>query len=171
MIRGIRPGCGMPATLLAGLMTLAVGAYADTYPRQPGIKITNYTFDITLSDTNNEFAVKSTVELQFLAPGVNAVELDLCQFSAQPRSPHLAGGIPDPCAEPSGGRGNTTPPSGNKGMTVTSVTSGAQPLKFRHDHDRLRVELPHAFQAGDRYEFTVAYHGVPATGILIAKNK
>ena len=158
--------------LLAAVLTLAAVAYADTYPRQSGIKISNYTFDIALSDANNEFVVKSTVELQFLATGVTAVELDLCQFRAQPRSPQLAGGIPDPCAEPSGGRaGNTAPPSGNKGMTVTAVTSGGQSLKFQHEHDRLRVELPRAFQPGDRYQFTVAYHGVPATGILIANNK
>lgn len=158
--------------LLAGLMTLAAGVYADTYPRQAGIKVTNYTFDITLSDANNEMAVKSTVELEFLTSGVSAVELDLCQFSAQPRSPQLAGGISDPCAEPSGGRGgNTAPPSGNKGMIVTSVSSGSQPLKFEHNHDRLHIELPRAFRQGEHYEFTVAYHGTPATGILIGKNK
>ena len=34
--------------LIAGLLTTPVATRADTYPRQPGIKITNYTFDYTL---------------------------------------------------------------------------------------------------------------------------
>src|ERR1700678_612434 len=102
--------------LLAGLFTIPSQATADTYPRQTGIKITNYTFDIVLSDANNEFVVQDTVDVQFLAAGVTGVDLDLCKFSAQARSPQKGDGITDPCAEPSGGRGNTAPPSGGKGM-------------------------------------------------------
>jgi aminopeptidase N len=56
-------------------------------------------------------------------------------------------------------------------MTVSAVRSGSQALKFRHENDRLQVSLPRTFQPGDRYEFTVSYRGVPATGILIANNK
>jgi aminopeptidase N len=158
--------------LLAGLWMIAGKATADTYPRQAGFKIANYTFDITLNDANNEFVVQDTVEVQFLAAGVTRVELDLCKFSAQPRNPQMANGIADPCAEPSGGRGgNAVAPSGGKGMTVTGVTSGTQPLKFQHENDRVRIDLPRAFQPGEQYEFTVAYHGIPATGILVANNK
>jgi aminopeptidase N len=157
--------------LLASLLTLS-SAIADTYPRQPGIKIANYTFDIALSDANNEFVVQDTVDVQFLAAGVTSVDLDLCKFSAQPRSAQMANGLPDPCAEPSGGRGgNTVSPAGGKGMTVTAVTSAGQALDYQHENDRLRVRLPGAFHAGDHYRFTVNYHGVPATGILVANNK
>ena len=165
-------GIAFVEAVLVGLLAVTTPAAADTYLRQPGIKITNYTFDITLTDANNEFVVQDTVELQFLAAGVTAVDLDLCKFNAQVRSPQMANGFPDPCAEPSGGRGGiTTTPTGGKGMTVTGVTSGGQPLKYQHENDRLHVSLPRAFQPGDRYEFTVSYHGVPATGILIANNK
>ena len=146
---------------------------ADTYPRQTGVKVTNYTFNISLNDKNNEFVVQDTVHLIFLAPGVSAVDLDLCQYSAQPRNPQMANGFPDPCAEPSarGGRGNTTAPSGGKGMTVTAVTSDGTALTFLHRDDRLHVNLPRAFQPGDHFQLTVDYHGVPATGILVANNK
>jgi aminopeptidase N len=145
---------------------------ADTYPRQTGIKITNYTFDIALNDGNNEFVVQDTVEVQFLAAGVTVVDLDLCKFSAPARSPQRADGIVDPCAEPSGGRGgNNATPSGGKGMTVTGVTSGSQALTFQHENDRLHVNLPRNFLPGERYGFTVGYHGIPATGVLIANNK
>jgi aminopeptidase N len=151
---------------------LTAFAVADTYPRQPAIKIANYTFEITLSDATNEFIVQDTVQTQFLSPGVNTIELDLCNFNTQVRSPQMANGFSDPCAEPTGGRsGVTTTPSGGKGMTVTAITSGGQTLPFRHENDRLRVNLPRAFKIGEQFEFTISYHGVPATGILIANNK
>jgi aminopeptidase N len=56
-------------------------------------------------------------------------------------------------------------------MTVTAITSGGQTLTFRHENDRLRVNLPRAFKTGEQFDFTISYHGVPATGILIANNK
>ncbi len=62
-------------------------------------------------------------------------------------------------------------PTGGKGMTVTAVTADGAPLRFRHENDRLHIAFPHAFQTGERNALTVGYHGVPATGILIRKNK
>ncbi len=73
---------------------------ADTYPRQPGIRIAGCTFDITLSDAADEFRVVETVDVEFVAAGVEAIDLDLCNFTAAPRSPRKADGLADPCAEP-----------------------------------------------------------------------
>jgi aminopeptidase N len=56
-------------------------------------------------------------------------------------------------------------------MKVDHVVSGTQPLKYQHANDRLRVEFPRTFQAGERFSFTVEYRGTPATGILIGPNK
>ena len=145
---------------------------ADTYPRQPGITITGYTFDITLSDASDEFVVADTIEVQFVAPGVTTIELDLCKFSDKPRSGTLASGFADPCAEPSGGRdGAATSPKGGKGMTVTGVSTSGQPLMFQHENDRVRVAVPRPFESGERWSFTVNYRGVPATGILVGNNR
>lgn len=148
---------------------------ADTYVRQPGIRISHYSFNITLSDTTDELAVNETVDVRFLAPDVRAIELDLCKFSAQPRGALTHDGQHDPCAEPTGGgrRGGPPmqPPSGGKGMTVTAVSADGQALTFAHDNDRVRVTLPRAFKPGDEWSFTLTYHGVPATGVLIGKNK
>jgi aminopeptidase N len=162
------------AALAVGL--LAFHAMADTYPRQTGIKVVQYRFEITLNDSNDEFDVRDTAEVQFLSNGVGSVDLDLCEFRAEPRRPQAANGVPDPCAEAaaraaSGRRAAVPPPTGGKGMKVTAVTAGGQPLTFRHENDRLRVTLPRMFQAGEHFEFTVNYHGVPATGILVGKNK
>ena len=50
----------------------AAPAAADTYVRQPGIRIAHYTFDITLSDASNEFAVRETVDVRIIAAGVTS---------------------------------------------------------------------------------------------------
>lgn len=161
----------VPALVLVVLSAVAPLS-ADTYPRQSGIRITGYTFDITLSDATDEFVVADTVDVQFVAEGVKAIDLDLCKFSAEPRSPRASNGLADPCAEPGGGRGGAaTPPKGGKGMTVTGVTAGGQALAYQHENDRVRVSLPRAFKAGERLSFTVSYRGVPATGILVANNR
>jgi aminopeptidase N len=169
-----RAGCyGAIAALVTGWLAMTPArVIADTYPRQPGLSIAHYTFDVTLSDANDEFLVKETVNVRFLAGGVTTVDLDLCKFTAQPRAPLTAGQPRDPCAEPSGGRGGTgAAPVGGKGMIVTAVASDGRALTFQHENDRLRVTLPRAFPAGDHCEITLSYHGVPATGILIARNK
>jgi aminopeptidase N len=144
---------------------------ADTYPRQPGIRITNYTFDYTLTDASNELVVKQGVDVTFVAAGVKTIDLDLCKFSAAPRPAQAANGFADPCAEPAGGRGGGPAPTGGKGMTVTAVAAGDQALTWQHDNDRLRVTMPRAFAAGETFTFSVSFHGVPATGILIGNNR
>jgi aminopeptidase N len=163
---------GMTPLLTVGLFALAGRSFADTYARPAGIQIANYTFDITLNDANNELAVADTVDIRFLAAGVAGIDLDLCQFASRVRPAQTANGFPDPCAEPMGGRGGTRiTPTGGKGMTVTAVTSGGQALVFRHENDRVHINLPRAFRSGEEFQFTVSYHGVPATGILIGNNK
>ncbi|MDQ3170458.1 MAG: M1 family metallopeptidase [Acidobacteriota bacterium] len=152
------------------LLSTTVGAVADVYPRQPGISVKGYTFDITLNDASNDIAVRATVGLEFVAAGVTTVELDLCQLTVAPRPAKTPAGLGDPCAEPPARQGRPAP-SGGKGMTVTAVTSAGGALTFQHERDRVRVTLPRAFAAGDRFAFTVEYHGMPATGLLIANNK
>jgi len=163
------------STLVAACLGVAASTAlkADTYPSQTGIRITNYTFSFTLTDVSNELVVKEGVDVQFVAAGVKTIDLDLCKFSQQARNPKAANGFDDPCAEPgNGGRGGAVPaPSGGKGMTVTAVTADEQALTWTHDNDRMHVTMPRAFVAGDRFTFTVSYHGVPATGILIGDNK
>ena len=157
-------------TLLLAVLISVPGGAADVYPRQPGISVKGYTFDIRLNDTNNIIAVRSTVDLEFVAAGVKTVALDLCQFTAAPRPAKTPAGRGDPCAEPPA-RGARPAPSGGKGMTVAAVTTAAGPLQFEHTDDRVRVTMPRAFAAGERFAFTVEYQGIPATGLLIADNK
>ena len=46
-------------------------------------------------------------------------------------------------------------------LTVVSVSSEGNELKFTHDQNRVAAELRHWYQRGSRFEVTVKYHGQP----------
>ena len=158
------------AAAMGAVPAATVATRADVYPRQPDITITNYTFNITLIDTSDELVVQEAVDVLFTAAGVRSIELDLCKFSAERRSQQMAGGFADPCAASGGGRGDAAA-AGGRGMSVTAVAADGQQLSFQHENDRVRVTLPRTFAAGDRFTFTITYHGVPASGIFVGVNK
>jgi aminopeptidase N len=126
---------------MLGLVLCATVGYADNYPRQLGIDAQHYIFRIVLSDESDEVAGEATADLRFVQAGVTQVALDLT------------------CVKD------------GKGMTVTSVTSGAAPVKYEHAGDRLAIRLERAPEAGERRQFTVKYHGVAGNGLHIANNK
>ena len=104
---------GMRHVVRVGLATLAIAAAgslplsADTYPRQPGVSITHYAFDVVLSETSSEITVTEVVDLRFTASGVTAVDLDLCDVNPS-RTP---GAIVDPCV---GARGAAPAPAARR---------------------------------------------------------
>jgi len=73
--------------LLACATVFSTNCAADTYPRQPGIKILQYSFDVTLSDEFDELAVKDAIEVQILADNVRGIELDLCKLLTTTHAP------------------------------------------------------------------------------------
>lgn len=114
----------------------------DDYPKNPNIDALNYTFRITLSDDTNEIVGEATVDLRFLVVGITELRLDLINATAD-----------------------------GKGMTVTGVSSAGKPLQYRHENDELRISLFSPSEANQRSRFTIAYRGVPATGLIIGPNK
>lgn len=170
--RDRRTACYLGTVILL-LLAMTGHCAADRYPRQPGIKVLNYTFDVTLSDTSNEILVKETVDIRFAADGVRAIDLDLCNLISEPLPPDRL----NPCLvpQPRRRRGSSAPegppPSSvGKGMTVTAVESGGQPLESQHAHDRLHVLFAKPSQTGERFTLNIAYRGVPAAGLFIGKN-
>ena len=59
------------------LLLVCACAFADSYPRQPGIDIQHYIFRITLRDDSNEIAGETTVRVRVVEAGVSRVALDL----------------------------------------------------------------------------------------------
>ncbi|HYL78277.1 MAG TPA: M1 family metallopeptidase [Bryobacteraceae bacterium] len=114
---------------------------ADTYPRQQGIDAIHYVFRLTLSDDTDEIVGDATLDLRFIRDGVSEVALDLATATS------------------------------GKGMTVSEVSVGGAPVQFGHQADRLRITLASPPHAGEHRLIGVRYHGIPADGLRIGKNK
>ena len=127
---------------VSGLLLVVCGcALADNYPRQPGIDVQHYVFRVTLREDSDEISAQCTAILRTAQDGVAQVVLDLAGLK------------------------------GGKGMTVTEVTEDAAPVKFTHAEGRLTIPFRARAAAGQLRAFTVTYHGVPATGLHMVKNK
>ena len=119
-------------------------ARADTYPRQPGVDVVQYTFKLILSDESDAIDGETTVDFRVQQDGLALVALDLVQSKAG---------------------------AADKGMTVSAVSEGGKAVRFEHANDRLAIRLEPGGRAGERRSLVVRYRGVPATGLLIAKNR
>jgi aminopeptidase N len=131
----------MKALPRLALALIAARAFADNYPRQPGIDAIHYIFRVTLSDDTDEISAQSTAVLKFVRDDVREVALDLAEVKD------------------------------GKGMVVSEVTVGGAPAPFTHADSRLMIVLPAPPKSGERRELTVTYHGAPATGLHMVKNK
>ena len=116
----------------------------DIYPKNQGIDILNYAFDILLTDNSDQIRVEATVTARYLKAGQSALRLDLVE-----QSDALEG----------------------KGMRVDRVHTNDQDLEFSHRDNQLFIDLGQEINADERIEVTVAYHGVPAKGLVIGPNK
>jgi aminopeptidase N len=136
------------ATRRATLVLVAAGivgppAAADTYPRQPGVDVDHYAFELTLSDATDAIRGEATVDVVVLEDGVAALTLDLVQASES---------------------------GSNRGMTVSGVSEGGRPLHYEHAGDRLRISLDPPGRRGARRRVTVRYGGIAAAGLVVGPN-
>lgn len=114
----------------------------DTYPKNRAIDALNYAFALTLSDETDMISGEATIDLRFREAGIEEVRLDLIEENAE-----------------------------GTGMRVRAVTEAEGPLKFEHRDDALFIALAQPTEAGERRRITVAYEGIPATGLIIGPNK
>lgn len=61
--------------------------------------------------------------------------------------------------------------SGDSGMLVHYVKKEGNELDFMQAHNKLLILLQKQAQAGDVIDFTIAYTGVPADGLIISENR
>ncbi len=127
---------------LLGLSLLGASpAGADTYPRQADVDARHYVFRLTLSDASPEIRGEATVDFLIVRDAALQVVMDLASAA------------------------------GGKGMTVTGVTRDGHAIPFVHDRNRLTLALPPHVRAGQHVQFAVAYHGAPADGLRLIRNK
>lgn len=119
-------------------------SFTDPYPKNPKIDAINYRFEFELSDDSDEIQGKTSIDIRFLADGILNLRLDLIKKS------------------------NTL---GNKGMSVIAVESNGEPMVYTYENDVLIISLPTPSFKDQRSQFTIVYHGIPATGLIIGDNK
>jgi len=163
------------AGLAMALSGASPRALADHFPRQPGIKILHYGFEVTLNDASDDLSVKDTIDFELQADGVQTLDLNLCNLIAEPRqedrlNPCLQQAPRRPGAGAPGAAAAPAPTSVGRGMTVTAVEANGKALSYEHKNDVLRIQLP-AAHAGDKLKITISYHGIPATGLNIGRNQ
>ena len=112
-------------------------AFADTYPRQPGVDAFHYVFRLDISDTRPEIVGDATVDLLLVRDNVTEVALDLATES------------------------------GGKGMAVSGVTLNGQPVPHVHKDNRLTIPIQSSHKAGEHLVVGVSYHGAPANGLRL----
>jgi aminopeptidase N len=117
--------------------------YSDSYPKNPGIDVQNYVFEVTLSDESDVIRGRTTVDARFLEAG-RSLRLDLIE-----RSEALEG----------------------KGMTVESVWLGDKELNWQHRDDAILIDLGRLVKSGERIQVQVAYSGIPTAGLRSGENK
>lgn len=119
-------------------------SFTDPYPKNPNIDAINYKFEFELSDDTDEILGRATVDIRFLADGIKTLRLDLIEKSSA---------------------------LDNKGMSVTTVESNGEPVAYKHEDNVLLITLRSPSAKNQRSQFTITYHGIPATGLIIADNK
>jgi len=134
---------------------------ADTYPRQPGVDVQEYVFRLSLLDETDEIRGLATVEIRFVEDGVNEIYLDLIGRTGGRDEGMTVG-------EAWVASGDAEATAMGHAPDTASLGSSAQ---FSHTGDRLRITLPNPSIAGERAFVTVAYSGVPVTGLEIGPNK
>ncbi len=134
-----------PLLFVAGFAAPAAAQdYTDSYPKNPGIDMLGYVFELTFTDESDVLTGVTTATARFPEPGQRELRLDLIQ----------------PVDSLDGA-----------GMVVARVERDGRALDFRHEDHQIFIDLRGAVPAGDRVTVEVHYSGRPADGLDIGPNK
>lgn len=110
--------------------------------KNPAVDVQHYRFKIAVNDSDD--IIRAEADIDFIArSGGNNVYFDL-------DARHEAAG---------------------KGMQVTGVTEGSRSLRFSQDSGRVYIYYDSPLHPGDKKEVRIAYHGIPADGLIIGRNE
>jgi aminopeptidase N len=122
--------------VLAGCST----AIADTYPRQPGVDVLHYVFQLKLDDQSPAVEGETAVTIRSTTDDLSQFFLDL---------------------------GSSL---GERGMYVSTVTENGERLDYIHEDDRLTIKLAKPAATGEQRTVSVQYRGVPRSGLRLTQN-
>jgi aminopeptidase N len=126
------------------LSTLPLFAWADQYPINKNIDIKHYSFQLHLTDSNDEIIGITQVTVNFKQAGMQNFRLDLINKSSEKK---------------------------DKGMVVEGVSISNATVKYTHENDALIIYLPKSSVANETITFKIKYHGIPFDGLRIGATK
>lgn len=113
----------------------------SSFAQQPNIDIQHYAFSLELNDSTNIIQGNAVIDLLITDKASPSISLDLVAKN------------------------------GEKGMTVSSIMANEKALSFRHQDEILKISLADFSEIPDKLQLSIAYSGIPADGLIIAKNK
>jgi aminopeptidase N len=116
-------------------------SFTLTFAQQPNIDIQHYAFNLELNDDNNIIQGNAVIDLLIKDKSNAAISIDLV---AQ---------------------------KGEKGMKVSEIKAADKELTFQHTDKILKISLADFSEIPDRLQLSITYSGIPADGLIIAKNK
>ncbi|MBC7829388.1 MAG: M1 family metallopeptidase [Chitinophagaceae bacterium] len=105
------------------------------------IDVQRYIFNVHINDKNDSVSCTATIQFKWLQNTENIL-LDLISLR------------PD-----------------GKGMKIISVTDKGMPLNYEHAKDIIRIGFSTPGKTNDEKTIEIKYRGIPADGLIIAKNK
>ena len=130
--------------LFCALFLFIVQLYADNYPKNPGIDILHYRFELILSDSEDVIKGNCSINILFKEESIKEIRLDLI---------------------------NKNNSMEGKGMQVSGVSMKDQSLKYNHRNNLLTIFLDQPSKVDQEISLTIDYHGIPYSGLKIAPNK
>ncbi len=106
------------------------------------INILHYRFQLELNDTSDVIFGKAKVDIEFLKP-ISTFQLDLVAKNSKEE----------------------------KGMEVKNIWMDEKAISFNHQEEKLIIQLDEPTSKGEVKSMVIQYHGIPADGLVIAKNK
>ncbi|MFY8036426.1 MAG: M1 family metallopeptidase [Cyclobacteriaceae bacterium] len=131
----------MKKLLTLFLFIHSVGYATDPYKRNAAIDVQQYLFQLEVNDSTDQISGVARVTIRF-KKSITSFDLDLATKNAQ-----------------------------GLGMTVSAVTLNGKSISYRHQNDRLTIQLAAASNVNEQLTFEINYGGIPLDGFIIGKNK
>ena len=113
----------------------------DGYHRSVNIDILHYEFALSISDSTDSISGRTAVEVKILEK-TDSVSLDLKGLNSH-----------------------------GSGMSVTGVSLEGKEVEWNQGKDKLLIFLKKPAITGDTLQLIIDYHGIPADGLIISRNK
>jgi len=129
------------ASVILWFLLSGLSLAKDDYPKNPDVDIIHYCFRIYLNDSTDRIEGSAGITFN-LSKKTKILELDLVGVNSK-----------------------------GKGMVIDRIESGTHLLVFRHENNRIKIEIPDTLKAPVTFSLSINYSGIPADGLIISKNK